>query len=195
MKKIRERKGASIIFALAIFLIATIVSFTIVSIAVTNVQRIKRQKDAQQANLAVTSAAKYVQKLFDGCGCYRDVEANKWVVAYGDSELGKLVKKNEAFETSFKNLVGGIQGTKTPMIWSITASDTSIKTENALDVKLEASLDDKNNIVVRISKLPEEEYEMTLVFIANVFVDENGNDEYTWEYSTLDRANIGDSNG
>ena len=129
MKKIRERKGASIIFALAIFLIATIVSFTIVSIAVTNVQRIKRQKEAQQANLAVTSAAKYVQKLFDGCSYYKEAgESGQWIVAYGDSELGKLVKRNAIFGSDFEALVASCKGgaTSVPFEWNINSSDSSI---------------------------------------------------------------------
>lgn len=61
MRKIwKNNRGATIVFAMAVFLIASIMSMVIVNAALNNVQRLAYQKQDEQAMLAVTSAAEYI---------------------------------------------------------------------------------------------------------------------------------------
>lgn len=211
-RKITDKKGATLIFAMVIFLIATIISLTIVSIAVTNISKVKRQREEQQATLAISSAAKYVQHLFDGCSYYyeKDGDDRKGVLAYGGSELGKLVKTSEVNEKFGNDLKGIIEeniekvipSNSPEIVWYITATGLGEGDNDALGVKIASFLDDKNNIVTRISKgdtAEKDVYSLTLVFTVNTFTDENGNPEYTWSYSYIDRltniASGGESSG
>lgn len=58
---LRQRDGATIVFALVVFMIAAIASATIVSIAMTNLTRTAGRRSYEQARLAVMSAAKYLE--------------------------------------------------------------------------------------------------------------------------------------
>lgn len=60
-KKIQSQSGASFLFALLAFLVAAMVSVTIVSAAVTTVKRVNSDRDAQQAQLTLISAARLVR--------------------------------------------------------------------------------------------------------------------------------------
>ncbi len=58
---LKQRDGATIVFALVVFLIAAIFSATIVSVAMTNLKRTAGRRDYEQARLAVMSTAKYLE--------------------------------------------------------------------------------------------------------------------------------------
>ena len=57
-RKLRQKRGASAVFALAIFLIAALFSFTMVEGALTAAQNAYMQHEEEQAYLSVTSAAR-----------------------------------------------------------------------------------------------------------------------------------------
>lgn len=59
---LKQRDGATIVFALVVFMIAAVASATIVSVAMTNLKRTAGRRDYEQARLAVMSAAKYLEK-------------------------------------------------------------------------------------------------------------------------------------
>lgn len=58
---LKQRDGATIVFALVVFMIAAVASATIVSVAMTNLKRTAGRRDYEQARLAVMSAAKYLE--------------------------------------------------------------------------------------------------------------------------------------
>ena len=60
-KKIQSQSGASFLFALLAFLVAAMVSVTIVTAAVTTVKRVNSDREAQQAQLTLISAAQLVR--------------------------------------------------------------------------------------------------------------------------------------
>ena len=60
-KKLHSQSGASFLFALLAFLVAAMVSVTIVSAALTTVKRINNDREAQQAQLTLISAAQFVR--------------------------------------------------------------------------------------------------------------------------------------
>ena len=62
---LRQRDGATIVFALAVFLIAAIASATIVSVAMANLNRVALRRSNEQERLAVMSAAKYLESEGD----------------------------------------------------------------------------------------------------------------------------------
>lgn len=57
-RKLRQKRGASAVFALAIFLILSLLSFTMVEGALTAAQNAFMQHEEEQAYLSVTSAAR-----------------------------------------------------------------------------------------------------------------------------------------
>ena len=58
---LRQKDGATIVFALVVFMIAAIASATIVSVAMANLTRTAGRRTYEQARLAVMSAAKYLE--------------------------------------------------------------------------------------------------------------------------------------
>ena len=60
-KKIQSQSGASFLFALLAFLVAAMVSVTIVAAAVTTVKRVHGDRESQQAQLTLISAAQLVR--------------------------------------------------------------------------------------------------------------------------------------
>ena len=57
-RKLRQERGASVVFALVIFLIVTLFSWTMVNGALTAAQNASMQREEEQAYLSVTSAAR-----------------------------------------------------------------------------------------------------------------------------------------
>ena len=184
-KKLKNNDGMSIVYAITVLLVATILSIVIVGIALNNAQRIRRQREEQQAILAVSSASKYVAKLFDGCSISYDPVAEENVVGYGDSELGKLVGDNSssALATGFKGLATGGS-----LEWTITSEIE----KQPLDVKVKCSLDNKKNIVAKIYREIKpgvnSDYSMTLIFKGHSSEDfESDEDDITWTFASIDR--------
>lgn len=60
-KKLHSQSGASFLFALLAFLVAAVVSVTIVSAALTTVKRVNSDRESQQAQLTLISAAQFVR--------------------------------------------------------------------------------------------------------------------------------------
>lgn len=61
IRKIKDQKGATIVFALVVFMIAAVISAMIVNVAMANLSRTASRKSKEQARIAVVSAAKYLE--------------------------------------------------------------------------------------------------------------------------------------
>ncbi len=61
IRKIKDQKGATIVFALVVFMIAAVISAMIVNVAMANLSRTASRKSMEQARIAVVSAAKYLE--------------------------------------------------------------------------------------------------------------------------------------
>ena len=177
-KKLKEQAGVTIVFALAVFMIACLLSMVIVNAAINNANRIRRQSDEQQAMLAVSSAAGYVQTLFDGVSAVYEKPkdaAGKWQEPdYGTSGLAEQKSdagsggsaymdsdadnRQQLFEDFLKNYSPDFSGDE-PVLkvnagaegtfcWTIGVADDTYK---SLDVVLDGKLEE-NDLIVTLTK-------------------------------------------
>lgn len=96
---LRQRDGATIVFALVVFMIAAIASATIVSIAMTNLTRTAGRRSYEQARLAVMSAAKYLESDEDALKTALGAipaGGTTWTVSVSDADA------NAALETTIQ---------------------------------------------------------------------------------------------
>ena len=99
-KKLHSQSGASFLFALLAFLVAAMVSVTIVAAAVTTVQRVNSDREAQQAQLTLISAAQLVRDEMEET---RYIITTTTTVTKGkDNEDIVTTKVNERAEGTFK---------------------------------------------------------------------------------------------
>ena len=99
-KKLHSQSGASFLFALLAFLVAAMVSVTIVAAAVTTVKRVNSDREAQQAQLTLISAAQLVRDEMEET---RYIITTTTTVTKGeDNEDIVTTKVNERAEGTFK---------------------------------------------------------------------------------------------
>ncbi|MBE5859340.1 MAG: hypothetical protein E7301_04350 [Butyrivibrio sp.] len=66
IKKLKSNRGATIIFAMAIFLVAVVISVSLITVSLTATKSSASQLEDEQAYLAVASAARIFQKEVEG---------------------------------------------------------------------------------------------------------------------------------
>ena len=149
-RKCADKNGATIIFAIAVFLVATVISISIVGAALNSAKAAARHNKNQQANLAVSSAASYVRKLFDGCSYTYVNSSTGYMVSFADTEYGNN-EINNNMKNNFKSFIASHLNTTnaSSLKWDITSSFTAIDpiTEESYDplkVHLEIKLNEKN---------------------------------------------------
>ena len=104
-KKIQSQSGASVLCALRAFLVAAMVSVTIVAAAVTTVKRVNSDREAQQAQLTLISAAQLVRDEME------KTEYKKVTVTYSDSSGGSVTKSPKGtFGTEMQAAVEYVNG-------------------------------------------------------------------------------------
>ena len=194
--KAYSKKGASLVFALGVLLASSLISIAIITAALTIAKTAARQEKSYQSNMAISSAASYVRKLFDGCSYSYDEAASGYIVGYGydqpgdsQSELGKLVEKeglNSTFESEFDNFAKEvcIYGNKKTLNWRIYSEglegkdplEVKIFIENVdKDIKVTLWVDDnKDNIN------DEQETAVMLYYPVYAAVNDIGEMDYTW---------------
>jgi hypothetical protein len=94
-----KKDGATIVFALVVFMVAAIVSVTIVNIALSNLSRTFDRGAHEQARLAVSSAAKYLESNETDLNLALSAmtaPGDTWTVNVSDSAA------NDALETTIK---------------------------------------------------------------------------------------------
>lgn len=125
-RKLSSKSGASIVFALAIFLVSTIISLALISISLTSAKSSAMQLEDEQAYLAVSSAARLLQKQMstscaevtydgDGVGGY---------VATPSSYEYKKVKGTGTVPTAIQNLMQHVITSNADADLTITPADT-----------------------------------------------------------------------
>lgn len=195
--RIAEKDGATIIFAIAVFLVATVLSISIVGAALNSAKAAARQNDNRQAKLAVSSAASYVKRLFDGCSySYAPTSAGrdsyKYIVKYAqadgtESEMGKLsVATQNEFKTFIKNSVNGRSANT--LEWYMT-SDITENDADPLKVKVVVMMNTENvdnNIKVVISDM-HGNTTVSMLFVVTVSTSSilSSKKDYTWSYSAI----------
>ena len=149
-RKYADKNGATIIFAIAVFLVATVISISIVGAALNSAKAAARHNKNQQANLAVSSAASYVRKLFDGCSYTYVDGTGEYMVSFADTELGNNEIENN-MKNNFKTFIEAHIDTinDDSLKWDINSSlrETDPITEESYDplkVHLEIKLNEKN---------------------------------------------------
>ncbi|GEM_PF-768671 len=96
-RKLRNQKGASLIFAVVVMLVVVMVSAVILIAAQSNMSRAKRNQEEQQAYLTVSSAAALVADTLTNGKIYFDV--------------GKATEITYVYSTRTKQLLRTVQGT------------------------------------------------------------------------------------
>lgn len=200
IKKLEEKRGATLIFALGVLLVTTLISITIVSAALASAKTSARRKQNYQADLAISSAASYVKKLFDGCSYSYNPAAlegeDEYIVGYTqadgtESELGKLVEKDPTFEEEFKAFISGDEG---EMTWNILSSVEGEK--DPLKVTINAQNVDKNiNIKLSYSNNDDENIDRAvyMIFTCSAVKNEIDTYDYTWSGYQIDFTGEEDS--
>ena len=90
-KKLHSQSGASFLFALLAFLVAAVVSVTIISAAVTTVRRVNSDREAQQAQLTLDSAAQLVRD---------EMEETKYIITTTKTETTTTTIEENGTSTS-----------------------------------------------------------------------------------------------
>ena len=96
---LKQRNGATIVFALVVFMIAAIISVTIVNVAMANLSRAYSRGSKEQARLAVVSATKYLESNEAGLNTVLNAmtaAGEVWTVSVSDSDA------NTALDTQIK---------------------------------------------------------------------------------------------
>ena len=70
-RKLKNKRGASILIAMVVFLAASMVSVVIISASLTSVKRVKDDRQDKEEYLAVNSAARYFSKQIKNTECIR----------------------------------------------------------------------------------------------------------------------------
>ena len=122
---LKQRNGATIVFALVVFMIAAIISITIVNVAMANLSRAYSRGSKEQARLAVVSATKYLESNEAGLNTVLNAmtaAGEVWTVSIGgDSDA------NTALDTR-------IEWTDVSNMSSMTAKITSA--DYAVEIRL-----------------------------------------------------------
>ncbi len=158
-KKIESQNGATIVFALAVFLVAVIISFSLVTISSTAIKTSGKQLKDEQAYLAVSSAARMIQKQLDGL--YIEVEYPGDITG-GESLSGTYkIKRTERLEdeTGAKYVIREITGDNLvgfeAAIFAVIKGDKSM-TESMLTVTSSDAPGMKMNPVKVIINAPDD---------------------------------------
>ena len=194
--KLLSRSGATMVIALGIFLIAALMSMAIVATASNNANRLSSQRDAQQTNLALSSAVPYVEQLFDNAIATKIVKAGEdpdWKYNVNLPLRILLNKSTARYKSQFEGLVE--TDVPVPFQWQILTTDTNM--QDKLGVRIDVSRDPATCDITAVISQGKEiggkytpKSSLKLIFTVDPIEEETEDDgtkvtEYRWHYTGI----------
>ena len=154
IKKLKSNRGATMIFAMAMFLVAIVISVSLISVSMSATKTAASVLEDEQAYLAVSSAARILQDEIES----KDIIQTDWKESFDGHASGyrstKITDKTTEPETITtyegeglpsgepvsKMLIGVLRGTAPEKITVISPDDLECDVEIVISVKADKSL-------------------------------------------------------
>ena len=176
VRKTKDNSGVTIIMALLFMLVCVLVSTVLLATAGTASRDVRRQRDQQQAYLAVSSAVDFIRN--DICNCKYQTDPEVQV-----SAISSAASEEIAFGELLRTALLDPEREKRPYTNSF---DLTVENKPGLDVTVQFSMDKNNAITVTCKSKntePGTGYQMTARFRRHSF-----NDSYTWKLSSVSKG-------
>ena len=178
VRKTKDNSGVTIIMALLFMLVCVLVSTVLLATAGTAARDVRRQKEQQQAYLAVSSAVELIKNDICNCKYLEDSESPTVSAVSSETEMAFSNLLNEALQSDRSESSFG------PKTFVMTVED-----KPDLDVSVQFSMDKNNAITVTCKSKntePGTGYQMTARFRSDSY---SGDSRYdTWELSSISKG-------